>query len=60
VIFACGVETMAKRKRGWSNLDVDDKLEALRDDVNVALDIAEDLKKRMEQVETAINRLLRG
>jgi hypothetical protein len=51
---------MAKRARGWSDFNTDEKLEALKADVNVALDIAEDLKKRMEKLEAAINRLLRG
>jgi chaperonin cofactor prefoldin len=55
-----GGNAMAKRARGWSDFNTDEKLEALKADVNVALDIAEDLKKRMEKLEAAISRLLRG
>ncbi len=51
---------MRKRARGWSDFDTNEKLEALRDDVNDALNSVEDLKKRMEEMEAIINRLSRG
>jgi hypothetical protein len=40
---------MAKRRRGWSAFTVDEKLEALRADVNVALDAKEEIIRRLER-----------
>jgi hypothetical protein len=47
---------MAKR-RGWSDFTVDEKLEALRADVTVAIDAKEEIVRRLERVETAIRQL---
>jgi hypothetical protein len=46
-----------RKKRGWSHLDTDEKLEALRADVNDALDFIEGLKKSNERIEAAIKRI---
>jgi hypothetical protein len=51
---------MAKRARGWSDFTTDEKLEALRADINIALDAADDLKKRMEKLEKTLNQMSRG
>ena len=48
---------MAKRRRGWSAFTVDEKLEALRADVNVALDAKEEIIRRLERAEIAIRQL---
>jgi ubiquinone biosynthesis protein UbiJ len=45
-----------KKTKGWSHFNTDEKLEALRDDVNNALDIVEALTKRIEKLETAFNK----
>jgi hypothetical protein len=49
---------MAKR-RGWSDFTVDEKLEALRADVNVALDVKEEIVRRLERAEIATRQLER-
>lgn len=51
---------MARRARGWSDFDTDEKLEALREDVNVALDKIEELTKAVENLTQKVNRMSRG
>ncbi len=48
---------MAKRK-GWSDFTIEEKLEALKADVNTALDLAETLKKRLDAAEETIRSLV--
>ena len=45
------------RRRGWSQFDTDEKLEALRGDINVALDQIEELQKWKEQTDATIRRI---
>jgi hypothetical protein len=40
-----------RRRRGWSDFDTDEKLEALRADVNRALDLIEELRQWKEQTD---------
>jgi ubiquinone biosynthesis protein UbiJ len=47
---------MKKKTKRWNNFSTDEKLEALRDDVNSALDMVEALTKRIEKLETAVNK----
>jgi hypothetical protein len=47
---------MAKR-RGWSDFTVDEKLEALRADVNVAIEAKEEIVRRLTRAEVAIRQL---
>jgi hypothetical protein len=48
---------MRRRARGWSDFDTDEKLDALRNDVNRALDVAEELKKSLKQTRDEMMRL---
>jgi hypothetical protein len=48
---------MAKRRREWSDFTVDEKLEALRADANVALEAKEEIVRRLERAEIAIRQL---
>jgi len=45
------------RRRGWSDFDTDEKLEALRNDVNRALDLAEELEKSLRQLRADMARV---
>lgn len=47
---------MAKR-RGWSQFSTEEKLEALRDDLNRALDLAERNGRRLDTAEENIKRI---
>lgn len=44
-------------RAGWSKMDHEQKLQALREDVNTALDMAEDQEKRLKRVEDGLQRL---
>lgn len=46
-----------RRRRGWSDFDNDEKLEALRNDVNRALDLSEELDKSIKQLRADMERL---
>jgi hypothetical protein len=45
------------RARGWSQMDTNEKLEALQNDVNTALDMAEAQEKRLKLLEDAFGKL---
>lgn len=46
-----------RRRRGWSDFSTEEKLEALRADVNIALDLAEEFKKRLDTLEAKVRRM---
>lgn len=46
------------KRRGWSQFSPDEKLEALREDVNRALDIAERNAKKLEEIEENLQRII--
>jgi hypothetical protein len=46
-----------RTRRGWSQFDTNEKLEALRADVMNALDMAEDQERRIKALETAMRSL---
>jgi hypothetical protein len=49
---------MARSRRiDWRSMTPDQKLEALRIDVNVAIDLAEDLSARLQKAEALIRSL---
>ena len=50
---------MRRRARGWSDFDNDEKLEALRADVNDALDLAERLTEDLKQTNAELAKLAR-
>jgi len=46
-----------RKRRGWSDFDNDEKLEALRNYVNRALDLAEESDKSLKQLRADVGRL---
>ena len=63
VVFQLRFETatafMRKKTRGWSYFNTGQKLEALRTDVNIALDLTEELKDSLKQTNAELGRLAR-
>lgn len=45
------------RRRGWSQFSTDEKLEALKADVNTALDMAEHHKRQLEEIQENVKRI---
>jgi hypothetical protein len=48
---------MRARRRGWSDMNQDEKLRALWEDTNTALDMAEDQERRLKTLELGFQRL---
>ena len=47
---------MARRVKGWSAFNTEEKLQALHEDVNTALDLVEVLSRRAEAIESLLKR----